>query len=189
MFKLIAGTEGNYRGITFQVSTMSRKSLHPLSSICSRFEQFRPVEHLVVRRRWNIPANKSRDSRWGIDICISCSDLPQFFNSYPNLGSFSNSLQSDLLSDLVYLVLKLPDLFRSESFRPFMLCFFYSIYQPLPWVGLFLTWSIILFVFWNFTGNHAYAVYKKRCHRLSRFGEKRCWDRTALSIPKEHGAR
>ena len=45
------------------------------------------------------------------------------YNSCPNLGSFFNSPQSDLLSDLVYLGLKLPDLFRSESFRSFMPCF------------------------------------------------------------------
>ena len=44
-------------------------------------------------------------------------------NSCPNPGSFSNCLQSDLLSDLVNLGLKFPNLFISESFRPFMLCF------------------------------------------------------------------
>ena len=45
-------------------------------------------------------------------------------NSCPNPASFSNSLQSDFLSDLVHLGLKLPDLFRYESFWPFVLCFY-----------------------------------------------------------------
>ena len=42
---------------------------------------------------------------------------------YVNPGSFSNSLQSDLLFESVDFGLKLPDLSRSELFRPFMLFF------------------------------------------------------------------
>ena len=82
---------------------------------------------------------------WGIDICISWSDLPQFFNSCPNSGSFSNSLQSDLLSDSVNLGLKLPDLFRSKSFWPFMLCFYtksISLYPDLVFLWLDLSFSL-----------------------------------------------
>ena len=41
---------------------MSREILQPMSSICSGSKPFRPVEHLAVHRRWNIPANKSGDS-------------------------------------------------------------------------------------------------------------------------------
>ena len=59
MLKLIAGTQGNDQSITFQVYTASRESLQPLSSICSGSEPFRPMEHLVVHRRWNILDNVS----------------------------------------------------------------------------------------------------------------------------------
>ena len=132
MFKPIASTQGYYRSIKFQVSTASREGLQPLSFICCGSEPFRPVEHLTVHRRWNILANKSGDSTG--ELCNSDSDLPQFFNSCPNPGSFSNSLQSDLLSDLVYLGLKLPNLFRSELFRSVVRCFhtqFNSIFPDL----------------------------------------------------------
>ena len=61
--------------------------------------------------------------RWGIDICISWFDLPQSLNPCLNPGSISNSLQSDLPSNLVNFGLKLPDLSRSELFQPFMLFF------------------------------------------------------------------
>ena len=49
--ELIAGTQGDYQRITFPVSTTSRESLQPLSSICSGSEPFRPVEHLAICRR------------------------------------------------------------------------------------------------------------------------------------------
>ena len=122
MLKLIAGTQGNDRSITFQVSTAYRESLQPLSSICYGSEPFRPVEHLAVRRRWNIPTNKSSNSVgessiqlfWSSSVCNSCLN-PGFV--------FFNSFQSDLLFDLYYLGLKFPDLFRSELFRSFMLCY------------------------------------------------------------------
>ena len=52
-------------------------------------------------------------SFWSSSVCKSC----------PNLSSFFNSLQSDLLSDWLRLGLKPPDMFRSESFWYFMLCF------------------------------------------------------------------
>ena len=56
---------------------------------------------------------------WGVDMCISWYDLPQFFNSCPNPSSFSNSLQSDLLSNSVDFGLKPPDLSRSKLFSTF----------------------------------------------------------------------
>ena len=66
-------------------------------------------------------------------------------NSCLNPGSFSNSLQSDLLSDLVNLGLKLLDLFRSESFQPFMLYFYtqsISLYPDLVFFWLDLSFSL-----------------------------------------------
>ena len=69
-------------------------------------------------------------SFWSSSVCNSC----------PNPGSiFLNSLQSNLLSDLYYLGLKFLDLFRSESFRFFMLCYhfqFDSIYLDLSFFWL-----------------------------------------------------
>ena len=62
MFNIIAGTQGYYQRITFQVSTVSRESLQPLSFIYSGSEPFRLVEHLTICRRWDILANKSGDS-------------------------------------------------------------------------------------------------------------------------------
>ena len=56
-----------------------------------------------------------------MDTYISWSDLPRLLNSYPNLGSISNSLQSDLLFDWVNFGLKLSNLFRYELFQLFML--------------------------------------------------------------------
>ena len=87
--------------------------------------------------------------RWGIDICISWSNLPQSFKSCLNPGFFSNSLQSDLLSDSVDFGLKLPDLSRSELFIDMnyfnlLWSLLFSIYQFLPWFGLFLNWSVVL---------------------------------------------
>ena len=134
----------NCQSLVFQISTVTRESLQHLSSICSGSEPFRPVEHLAICRRWNIPANKSGDSAgelvfqlfWSSSVCKSC----------PNPGSvFFNSFQSDLLSDLYYLGWKFPDLFRSESFRFFMLCYhfqFDSIHLDL----VFFIYSIILFL-------------------------------------------
>ena len=122
MLRVFAGTQVNSLSLVFQISTASRESIQPLSSICSGSEPFIPVEHLAVRRRWNIPANKFGNSAgelvyqlfWSSSVCNSC----------PNPSSiFFNSLQLDLLFDLHYLGLKFPDLFRSESFRSFMLCF------------------------------------------------------------------
>ena len=132
MLTLITGTQVDYQSLVFQISTASRESLQPLSSICSGSEPFRPVEHLVVRRRWNMSVNKSGDSAgewciqlfWSFSVCNSCLNP---------LSIFFNSFQSDLLSDSYYLGLKFPDLFRSESFF-FMLCYhiqFDSIYLDL----------------------------------------------------------
>ena len=70
VLKLIVGTQGNDQSIAFQVSTTSRESLQPLSSICSGSEPFRQVEHLAVRRRWNIRTNKYGDSN-GEWSCVS----------------------------------------------------------------------------------------------------------------------
>ena len=70
MLKLIVGTQGNDRNIVFQVSTTSRESLQPLSSICSWSEPFRLVEHLAVRGRWNIPANMEHKYNTKLDILM-----------------------------------------------------------------------------------------------------------------------
>ena len=70
VLRFFAGTQVNCQSLVFQISTMSRESLQPLSSICSGSEPFRPVEHLDFRRRWNIPANKSSNSA-GEWSCVS----------------------------------------------------------------------------------------------------------------------
>ena len=56
----------------------------------------------------------------------------------------------------------------------FYALFLYSIYQPLPWSGLFLTWSIILFVFCIFTKNRTCYVGKEWCYHLSIVSNTRC---------------
>ena len=61
--ELIAGTQGDYQSIVFQVSTTSRESLQPLSSICFGYEPFKPVEHLAICSRWNILANNEEAQR------------------------------------------------------------------------------------------------------------------------------
>ena len=81
-------------------------------------------------------------------------------NSCPNLGSFSNSLQSDLLSDLVNLGLKLPDLFRSESFQSFMPYFHTqssSIHRDLVFFWLDLSFSLCF--------GHLYGIEPMLCTR------------------------
>ena len=47
MLSLITDTQVDYQSLVFYISIASRDILQPLSSICSRFEPFRPVEHLV----------------------------------------------------------------------------------------------------------------------------------------------
>ena len=54
---------------------------------------------------------------------FSWFDLPQPLNSYLNPSSISNSLRSDLPSDLVDFGLKLSNLFISELFQLYMLFF------------------------------------------------------------------
>ena len=67
MLNSFAGTQVNYQGLVFQIlvfqiSIVSRGSYQPLWSTCSGSEPFGPVEHLAIRRRWNIPINKYGDS-------------------------------------------------------------------------------------------------------------------------------
>ena len=112
----------DYQSLVFQISTVSRESLQPLSSIFFGSEPFIQVEHLAVRRRWNISANKYGDSTGELVYQLFWSS--SVYNSCPNPGSvFFNSFQSDPLFDLYYLGLKFPNLFRSESFQSFMLCY------------------------------------------------------------------
>ena len=85
------------------------------SLICSRSEPFRPEEQLLSAE-CEIFLVTNMVTPLGTSTYINWSDLPQFFNSCLNPGSFSNSLQSDLLSDLVDFGLKLPDLSRYELF-------------------------------------------------------------------------
>ena len=82
--------------------------------------------------QWNtlLSAEGEKFHLTNLETLLGNRDMYQLFwsssdlNSCPNPGSFSNSLQSDLLSDLVLLGLKLPDLFKYESFQSFVLCFY-----------------------------------------------------------------
>ena len=82
MFDLIVGTQGYYWSITFQVSTVSREGLQPLSFIISRSEPFRPVKHFTVCIRWNIPANSCMRTRhqiiWGERTIFNTYSLISF---------------------------------------------------------------------------------------------------------------
>ena len=102
----------------------SRCLRHPERAFifCSGSEPFRPEEQLLSAED-EIFLFTNLETPPGIDMYISWYDLPQFFNSCLNLGSISNSLQSDLLSDSVNFGLKLPDMSRSKLFWPFMLFF------------------------------------------------------------------
>ena len=123
MFDLVAGTQVHYRS-----------SIPGVYSIRGRSSSF-VVHSFVLDLNHSDQRNSFCPQKvkyfclqiwrlcWEIVICISWSDLPQFFNSCSNPGSFSNSLQSDLLFDSVDFGLKLPDLSRSKLFRPFMLFF------------------------------------------------------------------
>ena len=51
VLRFFAGTQVNCQSLVFQISTASRESIQPLSSVCSGSEPFRPLEHLTVRRR------------------------------------------------------------------------------------------------------------------------------------------
>ena len=92
------------------------------SLICSGSEPFRPEEQLLSTKG-AIFLTTNMATPLGNSANLSWYDLPQFLNSCLNLGSISNSLQSDLPSDLVNFGLKLSDMFRSELFRIYMLFF------------------------------------------------------------------
>ena len=51
VLRFFAGTQVNYQSLVFQISTASRESLQPQSSICSGSEPFRPVEDVAICRR------------------------------------------------------------------------------------------------------------------------------------------
>ena len=151
----------------------SMEGLQPLSFICSGSEPFRPMEHLTVCRRWNIPANKSGDStgKWiyvSIDlIFLSSSTLVRIQDPSPTLFSQICYLTQWIWvwNCQIYLDLNHFDL----------LCYvFYSIYQPWSWSHLFLTWSFILLVFWIYSGNHTCAVGNKQCHHMNPVSHKWC---------------
>ena len=105
------------------------------SLICSGSEPFRPEEQLMSAEG-AIFLITNLATPLGNSANLSWSDLPQFLNYCLNLGSISNSLQSDLPSDSVNFGLKLSDMFRSELFQLYM---FFSTVNP----SIFsLIWSI-----------------------------------------------
>ena len=121
MFNLIAGTQDYYRsgipGIYDIQGGSSSFFIHSFVLDLNHSDQrnsfcLQKVKYSCLQI-WRL--------HYGIDICIIWYDLPQFFNSCLNLGSFSNSLQLDLLSDSMDFGLKLLDLSRYELFWPFML--------------------------------------------------------------------
>ena len=157
------------------------------------------MEHLAVCRRWNIPANKSGYSvgEW------SCVLVILIFLTLQLLSESRLLLQISSVKSTLWLTPFGFETSRSVQIwviSVFYALFPYSIQQYFPWSSLFLTGSFVLLVFWSSTGNHAYAMYKEQCHHLNRVssmrchcmypvGEKRCWDRTALSMHEERGAR
>ena len=129
------------------------------SLICSGSEPFRPEEQLLSAEG-EIFLVTNMVTLLGSSAYISWSDLPHFLNSCLNLGSISNSLQSNLPSDSVNFGLKLLDLLSLNYFN-FLCSFLLSIHQFFPWYDLFLTWYAILLVFWIYTRNHSYDVGTK----------------------------
>ena len=136
VFNLITGTQVYYR------SRHSRYLRYPgrVFILCHSFVL--DLNHSDQRNSFYLQKVKYSYSQiWklhlGMNVCIIRSNLPHFFNSCPNPSSFSNSLQSDLLSKSVNLGSKLLDLSRSELFQTFMLFFilnlsFFSLIQSFP---------------------------------------------------------
>ena len=92
------------------------------SLICSGSEPFR-LEEQLMSTEGLIFLITNPVTPLGNSANINWSDLPRFLNYCPNLGSISNSLQSDLPSDLVNFGLKLSDMFISELYLLFMIFF------------------------------------------------------------------
>ena len=143
MLRFFVGTQVNCQSLVFQISTVSRESLQPLSSICSGSEPFRPVEHLAVCRRWNILANKSGDSagEYGYSVVLIFLSLQLLSESKICF------LQLFLVRYTFWFVLFGFEISRSESFWPFMLCFhtqFNIIFHDLVFFWLDLSFSLCL---------------------------------------------
>ena len=110
--------------VVFQVFTTFREGLHPLSFTHLFWIwtiQTRGIDS--VHRGCNIPDYKYGESigeqnKISVDLIFLSPWTPVRIQD-----PVSNSLQSDLPSDLVKFGLKLSDLFRSELFRPYMLFF------------------------------------------------------------------
>ena len=152
----------------------SKESLQPMSSICSGSKPFRPVEHLAVYRRWNIPANKYGDSagEWSCVSIILIFLILQLL--YESKLCF---LQLSLVRSTFWLALFGFEIFRSVQIwviSVFYALFPYSIQQYLPWSSLFLTWFLVLLLFWVISGNRTCSVGKERCHYLTLVSQKRC---------------
>ena len=107
---------------------------------------------------------------WGIDICISCFDLPQYLTlvqiqaPYPTLFSQICYLTWWILvwNFQIWIILTFYALFYSQSI---------SLYLDLVFFWIDLSFS---FMFWIYIGNRAYAVCKKWCHRLNLVSSTRC---------------
>ena len=109
------------------------------SLICFGSEWFRPEEQLLPTEG-SIFLITNLVTLLGNKENFSWSNIPQFLNSCLNLGSISNSLQSDLPSDSVNFGLKLLDL----NYFDFLCSFLLSIHRCFPWFGQFLTLSFVL---------------------------------------------
>ena len=141
------------------------------SFICSGSEPFKPKEHLLsaegaifLTNLANLLGNKAN---------FSWSDLPRSLNPCSNLGSISNSLQSDLPSDLVNFGLNV-QICLDLNYFDFICYFLLSIHQFFSWSDQFITWSFVLLLFWIYSGNHTCVVGNKQCHHLNSVIHKRC---------------
>ena len=105
--------------------------------------------------------------RWGFSANLSWSDLPQFLNSYLNPGSISNSLESDLPSELVNFGLKLSDLFRFELFQLYML--FFTVNPSI----FSLIWSISNLIF---RSPLCFGSIKGTAHALLAISDATAWN-------------
>ena len=143
MFNLIAGKQGYYRSITFQVSTTSREGLQPLSFICSVSESFRPVEHLTVRKRWNISANKSGYSA-GEWIYVSIDLIFLSLSTLVRIRAPSPTLFSQICYLTKWILVWNFQIYQDLNYFDLLCSFLFSIYQFLPWLGIFMTWFVVL---------------------------------------------
>ena len=92
------------------------------SLICSTSEPFKPEEQ-ILSAEGAIFLTTNLATPLGNKANFSWYDIPQSLNPCSKPGSISNSLESDLSSDLLNFGLKLSDLFRSELFQIYMLFF------------------------------------------------------------------